>query len=361
MSSVHDGSEGKDTQLPLSTTSSSPYIRTSAFPPSSFSSSPPSLSSTSMNISPQPTRSRTAGVRRRSRSASLSVQLDLDPFLASSSSSRIPTVSRRMSHGLQRVNSSVIPEDSPILTSSPPSISSGINVKKPTYPTRGGSYSRSRHTSDIDYVSEGSDIHEQDDTYYDHEDPNEYEYEYQPTTNDQHSSTRTRRGSIEQSRHRTSYRSRSSSISTFPFPSSKLSSSSPSSKSSLTRKLSLVFLIILALFLIGTIIVLSTVRHYFGIPESADLTERDVLWDHGKGNIREFQQEKYGLHDHFNLDSIEDGVAIEDLGHGNANAEGNGIWGKEGKGSGGYWMKRNWNGVVGETTSWQRLYNVTNL
>lgn len=359
MSSVHDGSEGKDTQLPLSTISSSPHIRTSAFPPSSFSSSPPSLSSTSMNTPPQPTRSRTGGVRHRSRSTSLSVQLELDPLITSSSS-RIPTVSRRMSHGLQRVNSSVIPEDSPILTSSPPSISSGINVKKPTYPSRGGSYFRSRHTPDNDYVSEGSDVEEQDDTNDYHDDPNEYEYDDQPMTNEHHSSTRIRSGSIEQSRHRASYRSRSSSISTFPFPSSKpSSSSSSSSKSSLTRKISLGFLIILALFLIGTIIVLSTVRHYFGIPESADLTERDVLWDHGKGNIREFQQEKYGLHDHFNVDSIEDGVAIEDLGHGNGN--GNGIWGKEGKGSGGYWMKRNWNGVVGETTSWQRLYNVTNL
>lgn len=111
----------------------------------------------------------------------------------------------------------------------------------------------------------------------------------------------------------------------------------PSQTSTRTRKALLVGLILLSLFLLGTVVVLSSISYYLSIPSYAYLTEFEVPFKSSdiiaplKGGVREVVDE--------------DGIA----------------WGPDGKGSGGYWMKAGWAGEVEDTDSWERLENVSAL
>lgn len=111
----------------------------------------------------------------------------------------------------------------------------------------------------------------------------------------------------------------------------------PSQTSTRTRKVLIVALILLSVFLLGTVIVLSSISYYLSIPTYAYLTEFEVPFKSSeiisalKGGAREVVDE--------------DGVA----------------WGPDGKGSGGYWMKAGWEGKIEQTDTWERLENVTTL
>lgn len=153
--------------------------------------------------------------------------------------------------------------------------------------------------------------------------------------------------------HRLKRPSRKSSIKAL-IPAASSSSSSSSRKSSGTsikQKLFIAFLTILGLFLLGTVIVLSTIQRYFRIEDWAYLDESEIGgWSEGGGN----------------------GVipALKDLAVGNATRanrttgwedeeEEQDTWGPNGEGTGGYWMKQDWDGTVRDTEDWNRLYNVT--
>ncbi|KAI5450832.1 hypothetical protein NCC49_002574 [Naganishia albida] len=153
--------------------------------------------------------------------------------------------------------------------------------------------------------------------------------------------------------HRLKRPSRKSSIKAL-IPAASSSSSSSSRKSSGTsikQKLFIAFLTILGLFLLGTVIVLSTIQRYFRIEDWAYLDESEIGgWSEGGGN----------------------GVipALKDLAVGNATRanrttgwedeeEEQDAWGPNGEGTGGYWMKQDWDGTVRDTEDWNRLYNVT--
>lgn len=135
------------------------------------------------------------------------------------------------------------------------------------------------------------------------------------------------------------------------------SSSAPSRRTStsLRNKIIIGLLVFLGLFLIGTVIVLSSIKSYFAIPEWAYITESEIGgWDGGKGNIREFQTEA-GV----------GAIAVDAEGHALNGTKKtvfeDGVeWAEEGKGSAEYWMRADWNGTVRGTDSWDRLMNVTN-
>ncbi|WWC68502.1 uncharacterized protein I206_102431 [Kwoniella pini CBS 10737] len=197
----------------------------------------------------------------------------------------------------------------------------------------------------------------------------------------------------------------------------------PSKKSSSkTRKIIISLLVILSLFLIGTVIVLSSVSYYLGIPNWAYLTESEVSWrpsdtikslkdpsifnesssldennknrrrkewrdvtdDLATGGIletsgvlgtdtlpdswKELEEEMEELDQVEEsdepptyVDSVETTAESEnDQLDENAEQTENDLWGIDGKGSGGYWMQKDWNGKVENTKSWNRLFNVTN-
>ncbi len=73
------------------------------------------------------------------------------------------------------------------------------------------------------------------------------------------------------------------------------------------------------------------------------IDESDLIWNDEDED--EFLDEQHEL--------------AAEVGH-EKGVNGVGSWGPQGKGSGGYWMKQDWRGQVQDTTSWERLYNVTN-
>lgn len=139
-----------------------------------------------------------------------------------------------------------------------------------------------------------------------------------------------------------------------------------------------IFVILLALFLLGTVIVLSSVRSYFGVPTSALVTELEVPWANGADVIQKltptsldvrlpedendtvtgpatFDEDPKSWQDL--ADDPADGYSLpgSELSDDPADDD---LWGADGKGTGGYWMRKNWNGRVANTTSWQHLENV---
>ncbi|WWC60444.1 uncharacterized protein I303_103016 [Kwoniella dejecticola CBS 10117] len=224
------------------------------------------------------------------------------------------------------------------------------------------------------------------------------------------------------------------------------SSTSPKKTSSKTRKIVITLLVILSLFLVGTVIVLSSVSYYLGIPNWAYLTESEVSWrpsdtinplkdpleyneslalahsEAGSAVKRQRRRsptpiprkewrdvtddlaetseplEASGVlgtetlpeswkeleEEMEELDAAEESdesptyddslespsvistssanahAQVDESDGEDASASGDDIWGIDGKGSGGYWMQKDWNGKVENTQSWDRLFNVTN-
>ncbi|WVW80297.1 hypothetical protein I302_102275 [Kwoniella bestiolae CBS 10118] len=195
-------------------------------------------------------------------------------------------------------------------------------------------------------------------------------------------------------------------------------------KSSKTRKIIIGLLIVLSLFLVGTVIVLSSVSYFLNIPGWAYLTETEVSWrpgdiikplkdpleynetlqrrkewrdvtdeiepleasgvmgtetlaesweeleeemeeldaaeevdvDVGVDSGSELEGEKDTEMQTYDIsvESEENTAAVMD-----EVEENDEKWGIDGKGSGGYWMRKDWNGKVEDTNSWERLFNVT--
>ncbi|KAJ9102990.1 hypothetical protein QFC19_004547 [Naganishia cerealis] len=138
--------------------------------------------------------------------------------------------------------------------------------------------------------------------------------------------------------------------------STRKSSSSSTGGSSIKQKLFIAALTILGLFLLGTIIVLSTIQRYFHIDDWAYLSESEIGgWQDGDGDT--------GMRGLI--------PPLKDLDVGNSTAVGqarwnqtkgadeDNVWGPNGKGTGGYWMRQDWDGQVQDTQSWNRLYNVS--
>lgn len=164
-----------------------------------------------------------------------------------------------------------------------------------------------------------------------------------------------------------------------------------SKKKSAWRRPVLIFVVLLALVLVGTVIVLSTVVHYFGVDKRAFLTEDEVPWrpedvikplldpvpqtelsDGAESGSAETPNAKRAE----DFTEILDGDVADDTDVPSATAEsavsqpatsadapateeGDDVWGIDGKGTGGYWMRKDWDGKVANTHSWDRLYNVT--
>jgi hypothetical protein len=160
-----------------------------------------------------------------------------------------------------------------------------------------------------------------------------------------------------------------------------------SHKSSTSRKIINTFLILLTLFLIGTVIVLSSVSYWLAIPSLAYLTEDEVgwsdrdmigslkydpgsalshrikrdegdvadgilgveslpkIWEEMEEDLKGDQMEEPGLPEGAEAIEFQDEEQV--------------VWGVDGKGSGGYWMLEDWDGHVEGTHSWERLSNVT--
>jgi hypothetical protein len=182
-----------------------------------------------------------------------------------------------------------------------------------------------------------------------------------------------------------------------------------------TRRVIVGFLIFLSLFLVGTVVVLSTISFYLAIPDWAYLTEGEVPFDH-RDAIVEFEKEHPGVGgagarskmmavkrqdgDEYEVISVDeaDVLAVEHeimgdstatsryvstvteydaVDHaiethipgtpfaGNENEEDeeddSSEWSPQGKGSGAYYMQANWDGKVQNMTSWERLEHVQAL
>lgn len=126
-------------------------------------------------------------------------------------------------------------------------------------------------------------------------------------------------------------------------------SSRKSSGASIKQKLFIAFLTILGLFLLGTVIVLSTIQRYFRIEDWAYLDESEIGgWSEGGGNgeIPALKELVMG-----NATSVNRTTGWEE--------EEEDAWGPNGEGTGGYWMKQSWDGTVRDTEDWSRLYNVS--
>jgi hypothetical protein len=119
--------------------------------------------------------------------------------------------------------------------------------------------------------------------------------------------------------------------------------------SNFRRNLFISLLVILGLFLLGTVLVLSSIQKYLYIEDWAYLNELELGGYNEKtaGRIEEFQQEGPAPTD-------------EEAASGQAGWDQSAVWGPEGKGTGSYWMRNDWDGKVAET-DWNRLSNVTNL
>lgn len=160
------------------------------------------------------------------------------------------------------------------------------------------------------------------------------------------------------------------------------------------RKVIIIFSILVSLFLLGTVIVLSSVSYYLAIPDGAFLTEEEVRWT-GEDLIASLKEpevynatlaerqgwEELGDEELGGEDAVLGTETIPQIWTGSAatwpdgekpevthaasttswSEEGTSDagWGIDGQGSGAYWMKDNWDGVVRDADNWERLYNVT--
>lgn len=145
-------------------------------------------------------------------------------------------------------------------------------------------------------------------------------------------------------------------------------------------------------------IVLSSVRYYLAIPDGAFLTEEEVRWT-GEDLIAPLKEpellnstitkrqgwEELGNEDAIlgveSIPQVWDDLEVEakadDVGSEApqpakvdtentyaastswSEGESDVTWGIDGQGSGAYWMRENWDGVVQDADNWDRLYNVT--
>ncbi len=135
--------------------------------------------------------------------------------------------------------------------------------------------------------------------------------------------------------------------------------------------------------------VLSSVSYYLNIPISAYLTEDEVLWrvsdaipllKYNPGETSTVQQKRQeweeitdeldpskGLMGTDTIVEVWEELEEEVAGDGQRKpfdavstaAEEIDEWDVDGMGTGVYWMKKDWNGTVRDTDSWERLFNVT--
>ncbi|EIW66516.1 hypothetical protein TREMEDRAFT_40831 [Tremella mesenterica DSM 1558] len=133
-----------------------------------------------------------------------------------------------------------------------------------------------------------------------------------------------------------------------------------------TKKTAIVFLVLLSLVLIGTVVVLSTVSYYLAIPTMAYLTEEEVPWraEDVIGPLRNSDmpqiRAEHPTIGRFSEEEMTDGDEVEgENGYDEEQQWEDEMWGPDGKGTGGYWMRAGWEGQVQGTDSWQRLFNVT--
>ena len=139
-------------------------------------------------------------------------------------------------------------------------------------------------------------------------------------------------------------------------------------------------------------------RYYLAIPDGAFLTEEEVRWT-GEDLIAPLKEpelrnstiekrqgwEELGREDailgaetipevwnemeveakveEIALDNTQStGVSTDDTYAGStsfADDTSDAAWGIDGQGSGAYWMRENWDGVVRDADNWDRLYNIT--
>lgn len=157
----------------------------------------------------------------------------------------------------------------------------------------------------------------------------------------------------------------------------------PTSRS---RKVVSTFLILSTLFLLGATVVLSATSYYLKISLSAYLTEDEVAWHPSDGikplkynpnGTSQVHQRRQGWEDVTvdpnggvmgtgTLPEIWEGfeeVATSSEGYDDAvetlAEDHEDVWDVDGPGSGAYWMRKDWNGTVQQTDSWERLRNVT--
>jgi hypothetical protein len=146
-------------------------------------------------------------------------------------------------------------------------------------------------------------------------------------------------------------------------------------KKALWRRPLVIFAVLIFLVLAGTVIVLSTVKAYFGVDPAAFLTENEVPWrpedaiallrDPAPAADASAEASSAKTERAEDFDKILDGdVADEDAPAVTGTAtttesEDDVEWGLDGKGTGGYWMRKDWDGKVQNTHAWDRLYNIT--
>lgn len=163
---------------------------------------------------------------------------------------------------------------------------------------------------------------------------------------DEQEETRAQGGSSARSSaktHRLKRQLRKSSIKTL-IPATSASTRKTSGPS-IRQKLVIAALIILGLFLLGTVIVLSTIQRYFRIEVWAYLSESEIGgWTNGAG-MNGVIPPLVDLNSTWSSEYDDE--------------EGAGVWGPNGRGTGGYWMQKDWDGTVRETETWDRLYNVS--
>lgn len=139
------------------------------------------------------------------------------------------------------------------------------------------------------------------------------------------------------------------------------------SSSSRSRRVILIAVVLLGLIVLGTFIVLSSVSYALYIPASAFLTEAEVPWKESDV-IRKLHD---GSNDTKVADMVEASAAKHMINSDDAEDDSetysvtavdgdnkDSVWGVDGMGTGGYWMREDWDGTVHNTTSWDRLYDV---
>jgi hypothetical protein len=115
----------------------------------------------------------------------------------------------------------------------------------------------------------------------------------------------------------------------------------------------------LTLFLVGTVIVLSSVSYYLALPASAFLDEQEVGWN-PQDAIKplKYRPDATAI-SHRRAEAYEDWVeGPSEIGEEAAEGDQT-VWDVDGEGSGKYWMRKDWDGHVEGTKDWTRLLNVT--
>ncbi|BEJ10863.1 hypothetical protein CspHIS471_0102850 [Cutaneotrichosporon sp. HIS471] len=150
----------------------------------------------------------------------------------------------------------------------------------------------------------------------------------------------------------------------------------PGAKKALWRRPLVILAVLIFLVLVGTVIVLSTVKAYFGVDPSVFLTEDDVPWRpedaimplrdpapvdaSTESSISNTERDDdFGTILDGNVADADDATNAPPASTDTSASEDSEDWGLDGKGTGGYWMRKGWDGKVQDTHSWERLYNVT--